>query len=191
MAALFQGVLPLHWPDLLCGRSQFLPLLLSFFRNLLVGTVDIEFPIIGRSRNGQSLGWPWHLLSKHRTRTLTPLALLRAHFERGYISTEQDDRKKPCAATFVHLERCVPLSAKGSLQRSDILALWPERRFPSASSSSAMASEWSALFSRAFSGCAARTRAWFFHLRGPPRQANALQVPDLPCVCNPFLDLMP
>ena len=46
----------------------------------------------------------WHLLSKHRTRTITPLALLRVHFERGYISTERDDRKKPYAATFVQAQ---------------------------------------------------------------------------------------
>ena len=47
----------------------------------------------------------WHLLSKHRTRTITPLALLRVHFERGYISTEQDDKKKPYAATFVQAQQ--------------------------------------------------------------------------------------
>ena len=41
----------------------------------------------------------WHLLSKHRTRTITPLAMLRVQFERGYLSTEKSDRKKPYAAT--------------------------------------------------------------------------------------------
>ena len=45
-----------------------------------------------------------HLLSKHRTCTITPLALLRVHLERGYISTEQDDKKKPYAATFVQAQ---------------------------------------------------------------------------------------
>ena len=40
----------------------------------------------------------WHLLSKHRTCTITPLALLRVHFKFGYLSTEQSDRKKPYAA---------------------------------------------------------------------------------------------
>ena len=43
----------------------------------------------------------WHLLSKHRTCTITPLALLRVHFTRGYLSTEKADRKKPYAATEV------------------------------------------------------------------------------------------
>ena len=46
----------------------------------------------------------WHLLSKHRTRTITPLALLTVHFERGYISTEKEDKKKPYAATFVQAQ---------------------------------------------------------------------------------------
>ena len=41
----------------------------------------------------------WHLLSKHRACTVTPLALLRVHFKIGYLSTEQSDRKKPYAAT--------------------------------------------------------------------------------------------
>ena len=41
----------------------------------------------------------WHLLSKHRTYTITPLALLRVHFKFGYLSTEKSDRKKPYAAT--------------------------------------------------------------------------------------------
>jgi len=39
------------------------------------------------------------LLSKHRTYTITPLALLRVHFKFGYLSTEKSDRKKPYAAT--------------------------------------------------------------------------------------------
>ena len=43
----------------------------------------------------------WHLLSKHRAYTIAPLALLRVHFKIGYLSTEQSDRKKPCAATDV------------------------------------------------------------------------------------------
>ena len=43
----------------------------------------------------------WHLLSKHRAHTVTPLALLRVHFKIGYLSTEQSDRKKPYAATDV------------------------------------------------------------------------------------------
>ena len=43
----------------------------------------------------------WHLLSKHRTYTATPLALLRLHFQIGYLSTEQSDKKKPYAATDV------------------------------------------------------------------------------------------
>ena len=43
----------------------------------------------------------WRLLSKHRTCTTTPLALLRVHFLRGYVSIEQEDKKKPHAATFV------------------------------------------------------------------------------------------
>ena len=43
----------------------------------------------------------WHLLSKHRTCATTPLALLRVHFLRGYVSIEQEDKKKPYAATFV------------------------------------------------------------------------------------------
>ena len=46
----------------------------------------------------------WHLLSEHRTCAITPLALLRVHFERGYISTERDDKKKPYAATFVQAQ---------------------------------------------------------------------------------------
>ena len=46
----------------------------------------------------------WHLLSKHRTRTVTPLALLRVHFERGYLSTEKEDRKKPYVATDVQAQ---------------------------------------------------------------------------------------
>ena len=37
----------------------------------------------------------WHLLSKHRAYTITPLALLRVHFQIGYLSTEQSDKKKP------------------------------------------------------------------------------------------------
>ena len=41
----------------------------------------------------------WHLLSKHRAYTITPLALLRVHFKIGHLSTERSDRKKPCAAT--------------------------------------------------------------------------------------------
>ena len=41
----------------------------------------------------------WHLLSKHRAYTITPLALLRVHFKIGYLSTERSDRKKPYAAT--------------------------------------------------------------------------------------------
>ena len=41
----------------------------------------------------------WHLLSKHRTYTITSLALLRVHFKFGYLSTERSDRKKPYAAT--------------------------------------------------------------------------------------------
>ena len=41
----------------------------------------------------------WHLLSKHRTYTITSLALLRVHFKFGYLSTEKSDRKKPYAAT--------------------------------------------------------------------------------------------
>ena len=41
----------------------------------------------------------WHLLSKHRTYTITPLALLRVHFKFGYLSTEKSDKKKPYAAT--------------------------------------------------------------------------------------------
>ena len=41
----------------------------------------------------------WRLLSKRRTYTITPLALLRVHFKFGYLSTEQSDRKKPYAAT--------------------------------------------------------------------------------------------
>ena len=43
----------------------------------------------------------WHLLSKHRTYTVTPLALLRVHLQIGYLSTEQSDKKKPHAATDV------------------------------------------------------------------------------------------
>ena len=43
----------------------------------------------------------WHLLSKHRTCTITPLALLRVRFESGYLSTEKADKKKPYAATEV------------------------------------------------------------------------------------------
>ena len=39
----------------------------------------------------------WHLLSKHRTCTTTPLL-------RGYVSTEHDDKKKPYAATFVQAQ---------------------------------------------------------------------------------------
>ena len=46
----------------------------------------------------------WHLLSKHRTCTITPLALLRVHFERGYLSTEKADKKKPYAATVVQAQ---------------------------------------------------------------------------------------
>ena len=46
----------------------------------------------------------WHLLSKHCVRTITPLALLRVHFERGYLSTEKADRKKPYAATEVQAQ---------------------------------------------------------------------------------------
>ena len=46
----------------------------------------------------------WHLLSKHRTCTITPFALLRVHFERGYLSTEKADRKKPYAATEVQAQ---------------------------------------------------------------------------------------
>ena len=41
----------------------------------------------------------WHLLSKRRAYTITPLALLRVHFKLGYLSTERSDRKKPYAAT--------------------------------------------------------------------------------------------
>ena len=41
----------------------------------------------------------WHLLSKRRAYTITPFALLQVHFERGYIATEQSDKKKPYAAT--------------------------------------------------------------------------------------------
>ena len=41
----------------------------------------------------------WHLLSKHRAYTITPLALLRVQFKIGYLSTEKSDRKKPYAAT--------------------------------------------------------------------------------------------
>ena len=41
----------------------------------------------------------WRLLSKHRTYTITPLALLRVHFKFGYLSTEKSDNKKPYAAT--------------------------------------------------------------------------------------------
>ena len=37
----------------------------------------------------------WHLLSKHRTCTITPVAVLRVHFLHGYLSTEQEDAKKP------------------------------------------------------------------------------------------------
>ena len=44
----------------------------------------------------------WHLLSKHRAYTITPLALLRVHFKIGYLSTERSDRKKPYAATDAH-----------------------------------------------------------------------------------------
>ena len=47
----------------------------------------------------------WHLLSKHRTCAITPLALLRVHFVRRYVSTEQDDKKKPYAATFVQAQQ--------------------------------------------------------------------------------------
>ena len=43
----------------------------------------------------------WHLLLKHRTCTITPLALLRARFLHGYVSTEQEDAKKPYAAAYV------------------------------------------------------------------------------------------
>ena len=43
----------------------------------------------------------WHLLSKHRAYTVTPLALLRVHFQIGYLSTEKSDKKKPYAATDV------------------------------------------------------------------------------------------
>ena len=42
----------------------------------------------------------WHLLSKHRTCTITPLPVLRVHFLHGYVSTEQEDAKKPYAAAF-------------------------------------------------------------------------------------------
>ena len=37
----------------------------------------------------------WHLLLKHRTCTITPVAVLRVHFLHGYLSTEQEDAKKP------------------------------------------------------------------------------------------------
>ena len=37
----------------------------------------------------------WHLLSKDRTCTITPLALLRVHFERRCISTGQDTKRNP------------------------------------------------------------------------------------------------
>ena len=43
----------------------------------------------------------WHLLSKHRTCTITPLAVLRVHFVHGYVSTEQEDAKKPYTAAYV------------------------------------------------------------------------------------------
>ena len=43
----------------------------------------------------------WHLLSKHRTCTITPLGVLRVHFQQGYLSTEQEDAKKPYAAAYV------------------------------------------------------------------------------------------
>ena len=43
----------------------------------------------------------WHLLSKHRTCTVTPLWLLREHFQHGYVSAEKDDAKKPYAAAYV------------------------------------------------------------------------------------------
>ena len=43
----------------------------------------------------------WHLLSKHRTCTITPRQLLSVHFLHGYLSTEQEDAKKPHAAAYV------------------------------------------------------------------------------------------
>ena len=45
----------------------------------------------------------WHLLSKHRTCTVTPhwSWLLREHFQPGYVSAEKDDTKKPYAAAYV------------------------------------------------------------------------------------------
>ena len=43
----------------------------------------------------------WHLLSKHRTCTVTPHWLLREHFQQGYVSAEKDDAKKPYAAAYV------------------------------------------------------------------------------------------
>ena len=62
----------------------------------------------------------WHLLSKHRTCAITPLALLRVHFVGGYVSTEQDDKKKPYAATFVQAqqERAWELLVNSVIRRS-------------------------------------------------------------------------
>ena len=42
----------------------------------------------------------WHMLFKHRTCTSTPQSLLQVHFQHGYVSTEQDDAKKPYAAAY-------------------------------------------------------------------------------------------
>ena len=38
----------------------------------------------------------WHLLSKRRAYTITPLALLRIHFKIGYLSTEQSKEALCC-----------------------------------------------------------------------------------------------
>ena len=43
----------------------------------------------------------WHMLSKHRTCAITPQWLLQVHFQHGYVSTEQDDAKKPYVAPYV------------------------------------------------------------------------------------------
>ena len=43
----------------------------------------------------------WHLLSKHRTCTVTPHWLLQMHFQQGYASDEKDTTKKPYSAAHV------------------------------------------------------------------------------------------
>ena len=43
----------------------------------------------------------WHLLSKHRTCTVTPHWLLQMHSQQGYASDEKDTAKKPYSSAHV------------------------------------------------------------------------------------------